>query len=149
VRHIERIQLAYHSTGNITLPHCAMTRLTVMAHISRTYGSTALTPILTDVVLYFFTPTYWKLKEEALDRTQWRTRFVRGYGAVIRQTTEWMRMYQMLTLCNRELRKETDYMSFKRVIITCVIYGRKTCLPTSKNKYWYRVFENKFPAKKI
>jgi hypothetical protein len=23
---------------------------------------------------------YWKLKEEALDRTLWRTRFGRGYG---------------------------------------------------------------------
>jgi hypothetical protein len=31
---------------------------------------------------------YWKLKEEALDRTQWRIRFRRGYGPVIRQTTE-------------------------------------------------------------
>jgi hypothetical protein len=31
---------------------------------------------------------YWKLKEEALDRTRWRTRFVRGYGPVVRQTTE-------------------------------------------------------------
>jgi hypothetical protein len=31
---------------------------------------------------------YWKLKEEALDRTQWRTRFGRGYGPVVRQTTE-------------------------------------------------------------
>jgi hypothetical protein len=30
---------------------------------------------------------YWKLKEEAIDRT-WRTRFGRGYGPVIRQTTE-------------------------------------------------------------
>jgi hypothetical protein len=29
------------------------------------------------------------LKEEALDRTQWRTRFGRGYGLVVRQTTEW------------------------------------------------------------
>jgi hypothetical protein len=29
---------------------------------------------------------YWKLKEEALDRTQWRTRFGRGYGPVVRQT---------------------------------------------------------------
>ena len=27
-----------------------------------------------------------KLKEEALDRTMWRTRFVRGYGPVVRQT---------------------------------------------------------------
>jgi hypothetical protein len=30
----------------------------------------------------------WKLKEEALDRTHWRTRFGRGYGPVVRQTTE-------------------------------------------------------------
>jgi hypothetical protein len=29
---------------------------------------------------------YWKLKEEALDRTVWRTRFVSGYGRVVRQT---------------------------------------------------------------
>jgi hypothetical protein len=31
---------------------------------------------------------YWNLKEEALDRTLWRTRFGRGYGPVVRQTTE-------------------------------------------------------------
>jgi hypothetical protein len=31
---------------------------------------------------------YWKLKEEELDRTQWRTRFGRDYGPVVRQTTE-------------------------------------------------------------
>jgi hypothetical protein len=31
---------------------------------------------------------YWKVKEEALDRTLWRTRFGRGYGPVVRQTTE-------------------------------------------------------------
>jgi hypothetical protein len=31
---------------------------------------------------------YWKLKKEALDRTLWRTRFGRGYGPVVRQTTE-------------------------------------------------------------
>jgi hypothetical protein len=30
---------------------------------------------------------YWKLKEEALDRTLWRTRFERGYGPVVRPTT--------------------------------------------------------------
>jgi hypothetical protein len=30
---------------------------------------------------------YWKLKEEALDRTVWRTRFGRGCGHVVRQTT--------------------------------------------------------------
>jgi hypothetical protein len=31
---------------------------------------------------------YWKLKEEVLDRTLWRTRFGRGYGPVVRLTTE-------------------------------------------------------------
>jgi hypothetical protein len=30
------------------------------------------------------------LKEEALYRTLWITRFGRGYGPVVRQTTEWM-----------------------------------------------------------
>jgi hypothetical protein len=28
------------------------------------------------------------LKEEALDRTMWRTRFGRGFGPVVRQTTK-------------------------------------------------------------
>jgi hypothetical protein len=31
---------------------------------------------------------YWKLKEEALDRTLWRPRFGRGYGPVVRQTAD-------------------------------------------------------------
>jgi len=30
---------------------------------------------------------YWKLEEEALDCSLWRTHFRRGYGPVIRQTT--------------------------------------------------------------
>jgi len=30
---------------------------------------------------------YWKLKEEAPDRTQWRTRFGRGCGPLVRETT--------------------------------------------------------------
>jgi hypothetical protein len=31
---------------------------------------------------------YWKLKEEALDRTVWRARCGRGYGPVVGQTAE-------------------------------------------------------------
>ena len=31
---------------------------------------------------------YWKLRDEALDRTVWRTRFGRGCGPVVRQTVE-------------------------------------------------------------
>jgi len=34
---------------------------------------------------------YCKLKEEALDRTLWRTRFRREYGPVVRQNTWWMK----------------------------------------------------------
>jgi len=31
---------------------------------------------------------YWKLKEKALDRNVWRTRFGRGCGPVVKQTTD-------------------------------------------------------------
>jgi hypothetical protein len=31
---------------------------------------------------------HWTLKEEALDRTVWRTHFGKDYGPVVRQTTE-------------------------------------------------------------
>jgi hypothetical protein len=31
---------------------------------------------------------YWKLKEEALGRTLWKTGYGRGYGPVVRQTAE-------------------------------------------------------------
>jgi hypothetical protein len=31
---------------------------------------------------------YWKLKEEALDYTPWRTHFGGGYGRVVRYATE-------------------------------------------------------------
>ena len=31
---------------------------------------------------------YYHLKEEALDRTMWRNRFVGGFGPVVRQNTE-------------------------------------------------------------
>jgi len=34
------------------------------------------------------TGRYWKLKEEAIDHTLWRTRFGRGCGPVARQTTK-------------------------------------------------------------
>jgi hypothetical protein len=34
------------------------------------------------------TRVYWKLKEEALDRTLRKTPFGRGYGSLMRQVTE-------------------------------------------------------------
>jgi len=33
---------------------------------------------------------YWKLNEETVDHTMWRTRFGRDCGPVARQTAEWM-----------------------------------------------------------
>jgi hypothetical protein len=39
-------------------------------------------------VLYNLKGNERKLKEEALDRTLWRTRFLRGYGPVVRETIE-------------------------------------------------------------
>jgi hypothetical protein len=47
---------------------------------------------------------YCKLKEEALDRTLWRTRFGRGYGPVVRRTTEWMDEMAMYK-CRNNIRK--------------------------------------------
>jgi hypothetical protein len=38
---------------------------------------------------------YWKLKEEALDRTLCRTRFGRGCGPVVRQTAEWINVFRI------------------------------------------------------
>ena len=43
------------------------------------------------------TRIYWELKEEALDRTLWRTRFGSGYGLVVRQTAEWMKEHNHVT----------------------------------------------------
>jgi hypothetical protein len=40
---------------------------------------------------------YWKLKEEALVRPMWRTHFGRGYGPVVRQTTEWMKYWHFIS----------------------------------------------------
>jgi hypothetical protein len=37
----------------------------------------------------------WELKQEAVDRSLWRTRFGRGYGPVIRQTRECMNLSWM------------------------------------------------------
>jgi hypothetical protein len=47
---------------------------------------------------------YWKLKEEALDRSQWRTRFGRGYRPVVRQTAEWMNLSESFgSVCLSEM----------------------------------------------
>jgi len=42
------------------------------------------------------------LKEEARDRTLWRSRFGRGYGSVVSRITEWMvekSLWKRLWIC--------------------------------------------------
>jgi len=41
---------------------------------------------------------YWELKEEALDRTLWRTRFARNYGPVVKQSTGWMALNYLFSV---------------------------------------------------
>jgi hypothetical protein len=43
---------------------------------------------------------YWELKEEELDRTLWRARFVRVYGPVTRQTREGMNTHLFSAACS-------------------------------------------------
>jgi hypothetical protein len=46
---------------------------------------------------------YYHLKEEALDRTTWRSRFVRGFGPVVRQTTKLIKDLMLIALNRTEL----------------------------------------------
>jgi hypothetical protein len=41
---------------------------------------------------------WWNFKQEALDHTQWRTYFERGYGPVIRHTKQWMNEWMKVIL---------------------------------------------------
>ena len=47
---------------------------------------------------------YYKLKGEALDRSVWSTGFWRGYGPVVRPTTEWMNEW----MTRRHIPEETN-----------------------------------------
>ena len=55
---------------------------------------------------------YYKLKDEALDRSLWRNGFGRGYGPVVRQTAEW------ITLYSKVMRWISYDLITKRIIIT-------------------------------
>jgi hypothetical protein len=51
------------------------------------------------------------LKEEALDRTLWRTRFGRGYGPDVRQTAEWINI--QIPQRRRSRRRELEEWGFE------------------------------------
>ena len=59
---------------------------------------------------------YWNLKEQALDRTVWRNRFGRGYGLVVKQTTEWM----ILELLILSLYKPLLHIRIQFLVLTLV-----------------------------
>jgi hypothetical protein len=70
---------------------------------------------------------YWKLKEKALDRTVWRTRFGKGYGPVLRQTTGLMndlknlehsvvQDYRSKATIKTNITKLCKYCVFKRIV---------------------------------
>jgi hypothetical protein len=48
------------------------------------------------------------LKEEALDRTMWRTRFGRGFGPVVRQATKWN---ELISICSVITQKVESWIS--------------------------------------
>jgi hypothetical protein len=53
---------------------------------------------------------YCKMKWEALDRPLWRIRLGRGYGPVLRQTTEWMNEYT-IQQCGRGQHSRPQFSS--------------------------------------
>jgi hypothetical protein len=55
---------------------------------------------------------FWKLKEEAPDRTLWRTRCGKGYGPALRQTAEWIYGFLRLDITtDSDLKKEIENTS--------------------------------------
>jgi hypothetical protein len=66
---------------------------------------------------------YWKLKQEALDRTEWRTRFEKGCGPVVRHTTK--RMNDDVTSQKTRIFPSTKFHKNQ-------FGGSKACRPTAR-----------------
>jgi hypothetical protein len=98
---------------------------------------------------------YWKFKEEALDRTLWRSPFGRGYGRVVRQTTEWMTDFRAntsfsntLKLCfcitdsklctHTRIKGRTGSLISLMAHHVGLIWNRKCCLPCSHKQHTER-----------
>jgi hypothetical protein len=82
------------------------------------------------------TRRYWKLKEEAQDRTLWRTQFGRGYWPVARQTNNWL-----------IVQSDIQYTGF--AILECCFtdpWGRKVLQAELRLAVWNSVSE---PARTI
>jgi hypothetical protein len=75
---------------------------------------------------------YWKLKEEALDRTRWRTRSERGYKPVARQNTDWLKIKSKL------LGQQRDCQFVKKISRFHVSMYRRAKLIKTFLLYWPR-----------
>jgi alpha-tubulin suppressor-like RCC1 family protein len=58
----------------------------------------------------------WKVNEEALGRTVWRTGYGKGYGFVVRQTAEWMNWVWNKTGRLRDSSRSFSAISYARVV---------------------------------
>jgi hypothetical protein len=90
------------------------------------------------------TRVYWKLKEEALDRTLWRTRFGRGCGSVVRHCgmNEWTAVPVILQVCENwtltkphETRSETAEMKVLRSVAAYALCDHKIIQKTKEEMY--------------
>jgi len=64
---------------------------------------------------------YWEFKEEALDRSLWRTRYRRGYGPVIRQAGWWWRWWFLMVTaidCKPLPAHRVTWLNFRMVIFS-------------------------------
>jgi hypothetical protein len=68
---------------------------------------------------------YSHLKEEAIHRTMWGARFGRGFGPVVRQTTEWMKYLYTICQCGAAVRLficDVNVVSLSIAVPQAVIY---------------------------
>jgi hypothetical protein len=77
---------------------------------------------------------YSHLKEEALDRSMWRARFGRGFGPVVRQTTEWMK--PVIHIFRRSCCRTGDLINSGEVLL--LLISESFWLPSSIEEIKYR-----------
>jgi hypothetical protein len=75
---------------------------------------------------------YWKLKEEAQDRTLWRTQFGRGYWPVARQTNTWLELGRSLPTIRRNVLPSSSWPKG----LPAFIYGNNLANGTMLHHVW-------------
>ena len=77
------------------------------------------------------TRQHWKLEDEGLDRTLWRTHFGRGYGTVVRHYVMMMMMMMMMILSlfglRKAIRREKMSSDIWRLRWSILLFGDVKC----------------------